>query len=467
MAPDTASAPNDSRHSPDAPPRSPAAAVAAPRQHPLRRLRLRLTVWYVGTFFVILALLGTGLFFTIRRQLSRQLDDALHSATTDLARAARIRQIESASAHGQVVDAVDELHIPDRTLYLLDRTGKAIKPDTAPQWVRDAAQRAVAAGDAGADAEHESPNERTLRLFAERFTLPNADTMVAVAVADRVELEDRYAKLIAAFGSAAIVAVVLAAVGGSILVRQSTAPVERSIEHMRRFMADAAHELRTPLAILRARAEVALQQPRANSEYTDTLRGIERESQRLGHIVEDLLTLARADAGERTIERTRVFLDDIVADAVASTQALAQARGVSLSISDYEEGAVEGNADLLRQLVVILIDNAVKFTPPSGKICVGVRIVDDRPMLTVDDTGIGIRADELPHVFDRFWRGDPSRRRDMMQPLSASEGAGLGLSIARWIAEAHGATIAISSTPGTGTRVSVAFDPPQQRASSS
>jgi signal transduction histidine kinase len=426
---------------------------------------LRLTVWYVGTFFVILALLGTGLFLTIRRQLSRQLDDALRSATTDLARAARIRQIESASAHGQVVDAVDELHIPDRTLYLLDRAGKAIKPDSAPQWVRDAAQRAAAAGES--DAERESPNERTLRLYAERFTLPNADTMVAVAVADRVELEDRYAKLIAAFGSAAIVAVVLSAVGGSLLVRQSTAPVERSIEQMRRFMADAAHELRTPLAILRARAEVALQQPRDNTEYADTLRGIERDSQRLGHIVEDLLTLARADAGERTIERTRVFLDDIAADAVASTQALAQAREVSLSIGDYEEGAVEGNTELLRQLVVILIDNAMKFTPPSGKIRVGVLTVEGRPTLTVEDTGIGIGADELPHVFDRFWRGDPSRSRVAVPPLSASEGAGLGLSIARWIADAHGAKIAISSTPGTGTRVAVEFDSPQQRTSSS
>ncbi|MEO7965681.1 MAG: ATP-binding protein [Gemmatimonadaceae bacterium] len=432
-------------------------ATATSRQHPLRRLRLRLTVWYIGTFFVILLLLGAGLFVTIRRQLSHQLDDALRSATTDLARAARIRQIESTSAHGQVMDAVDELHIPDRTLYLVDRNGGAIRPDTAPEWVRAAARRAGLEG--RADEARELAGDRTLLLHAERFALPNADTLVAVAVADRVELEDRYAKLIAAFGSAAIVAIVLAAAGGWLLVRESTAPVERSIDHMRRFMADAAHELRTPLAILRARAEVALQQARPPDEYAAALRGIEGESRRLGQIIEDLLTLARADAGERPIVRTRVFLDDIAVDAASGAQVLAAARGVTLMMADYEEAAVEGNAELLRQLVVILIENAVKFTPTGGRIFVGVTATTSHPTLTVQDSGLGIRADELPHVFERFWRGDPSRRRAENDGATTSEGAGLGLSIARWIADAHGADISISSTVGSGTRVTVSFPP--------
>lgn len=428
-------------------------AMTVARQHPLRQLRRRLTVWYVATLAAILLLLGTGLFITIRRQLSRQLDDALRSAVTDLERAARIRQIESASARGQVVDAVDELHIPDRTLYLLDRNGAVIRPDSAPAWVRDAARQAGTVGQA--EVEREVPGDRTLQLYAERFALPNADTLVAAAVADRVELEDRYAKLIAAFGSAAIVAIVLAAVGGSILVRQSTAPVERSIEQMRRFMADAAHELRTPLAILRARAEVSLQQPRTSVEYADTLRSIEGESKRLGHIVEDLLTLARADAGARPIDRTRVFLDDIAAEAVSTAQVLATARGVTLSVTDFEEGAVDGNADLLRQLIVILLDNAVKFTPQGGTIDVGVRVIGGRATLTVADSGVGIRPEELPHVFERFWRGDPSRHRHEASPLATSEGAGLGLSIAKWIADAHGADVSIESKQGAGTRVTV------------
>src|SRR6185437_6804768 len=112
------------------------------------------------------------------------------------------------------------------------------------------------------------------------------------AVADKVELEDRYASLIATFGAAAAAALLLVVAGGWFLVRKSTAPVERTIEHMRRFMADAAHELRTPLTVVRSRADVALQQPRSPAEYAEALRGIERESRRLGSIVDDLLILA-------------------------------------------------------------------------------------------------------------------------------------------------------------------------------
>src|SRR5438477_17645 len=123
--------------------------------------------------------------------------------------------------------------------------------------------------------------------------------LVAIVVGNNVELQDRYAALIAAFGGAGLAALLLVAAGGWLLVRKSTAPVEATIEHMRRFMADAAHELRTPLTVLRSRAEVTLQQPRDAATYVAALGGIEREAKRLGSIVEDLLILARADAGER------------------------------------------------------------------------------------------------------------------------------------------------------------------------
>src|SRR6185369_5425988 len=118
-------------------------AKAKPPDHPLAGLRLRLTAWYVATFCVILLLLGGGLFFTIRRQLARQLDDSLHDATEELTRAARIREMEAHSAHGKVVDAVDELHILDRTLYLLDSSGRPIKPQHADEWIREAARHAA------------------------------------------------------------------------------------------------------------------------------------------------------------------------------------------------------------------------------------------------------------------------------------------------------------------------------------
>lgn len=427
-----------------------ARASAPPRA--LARLRLRLTAWYVATFCAILVLLGGGLFVAIRKQIADQLDRSLRDATAELARAARIREAEAAAARGPVVDAVEELRIPDRALYLLDPAGRPVVPATAPGWVRAAAARAGALG--RADAARAAAGERTLRLHAERFRLTDGAPRVAVAVADRVELEDRYAALIAAFGGAAAGAVVLVAAGGWLLVRKSTAPVEHSVAQMRRFMADAAHELRTPLAVLQGRADVALQQPRAPAAYAEAIQGMAAESRRLGRIVEDLLTLARADAGERPVERRRVYLDDVVADAAGAAQALAAGRGVVLRIAEYDEALVVGDAALLRQLAMILLDNAVKFTPAGGEVQVRVGAPDARATLVVEDTGVGIAPDQLPHVFERFWRGDPARSRGSG---SSPGGTGLGLAIARWIADAHGAEIAVVSGPGPGTRVTVLF----------
>lgn len=433
-------------------------------RHPLDRLRLRLTAWYVATFCVILALLGAGLFVSIRRQLRAQLDDSLRSATAELERAARIREME-AGVRGRVVDAVDELHIPDRTLYLLGADGRPVKPERADAWIAEAARAAARAG--SAEAERGLPGDRTLRLHAERFRLADGSPLVAAAVADEVELEDRYASLIAAFGAASAFALVLVAAGGSLLVRQSTRPVERTIEHMRRFMADAAHELRTPITVLRSRAEVALQQPRESEAYVSALRGIEAESRRLGRIVEDLLTLARADAGERPIERRRVFLDDVALDASRAARVVALGRGVALEVEEFEEAAVDGDAALLRQLVMILLDNAVKFTPAGGRVAVRVGAPAGRPTLAVEDSGVGIPSEQLPHVFERFYRGDPARTRRELDGVpsctpssgAALDGAGLGLAIARWIADAHGAAMDLDSAVGVGTRVRVEFPP--------
>ncbi|HMJ17062.1 MAG TPA: histidine kinase dimerization/phospho-acceptor domain-containing protein, partial [Gemmatimonadaceae bacterium] len=294
----------------------------------LVRLRHRLTIWYVATFGLIIFLLGTGLFAVISYQLSQQLDNSLRSATLELVRAARIREME-AGARGRVVDAVDELNIPDRILYLLDVNGNPIKPAKADNWIRQAARKAGASGQI--ILQNQVPEDKTLRLHAMRFKLASGRELVAVAVADQIELEDKYADLITAFVVIAFAALFLLAAGGFILVRKSTAPIERSIEFMRRFMADAAHELRTPITILRTRAEVALQQPREAADYVSALQGIEAEARRLGGIVDSLLVLARADAGERQIEKTRIFLDDIAIDAAGAAQVVARQKNVDVT----------------------------------------------------------------------------------------------------------------------------------------
>ncbi|PYO36276.1 MAG: hypothetical protein DMD37_00445 [Gemmatimonadetes bacterium] len=414
---------------------------------PLARLRLRLTLLYAGVFILILGLLGGGLFLTVRHQMSSQLDVSLKAATAALERAARIREAERANARGAVVDAVDELHVPGRTLYLFDEAGQPIKPGVAPDWIRDAAREAVRAGHA--DREVETPEDRTLRLHAERFTGTGGAVYVAAVMADRVELEDQYASLIATFAAAALAALLLVAGGGYLLVRKSAAPVERSMEQMRRFMADAAHELRTPITLLRTRTEVALGQDREAARDAATLRAIEQETARLGEIVGDLLTLARADAGERSVAQAAVYLDDVAADAVEAVRTLAEQKRVAVAVGRFEEARVTGDPALVRQLLVIVLDNAVKFTPAGGRVTLDVAAEDGRATVVVADTGIGIPPEQLPRVFERFYRGDPARRE--------AGGAGLGLAIARWIADVHGARIELASPPGGGTRVTIIF----------
>jgi len=413
----------------------------------LVRLRLRLTIWYVATFGLIIFLLGGGLFVVISHQLSQQLDDSLKSATFELVRAARMREVEAASGRGGVIDPVDELNIPDRILYLLDTLGNPVKLGKVDDWVRGAARQAAKVGQV--TAEGDTPDDKTLRLHALRFKLASGKPLVAVAVADRVELEDRYADLLTAFAGVAFAALILVAAGGFLLVRKSTEPVERSIVFTRRFMADAAHELRTPITVLRARAEVALQQPRESANYVSALLGIEAEAGRLGGIVDSLLVLARADAGERPLERERLFLDDIAIDAAGAAQIVGKQKGVAVVVDEFEEAPVVGDAALIRQLIMILLDNAIKFTDSGGTVRVGVAMHDGAPTFIVEDTGIGINPEDLSRVFQRFFRGETARSR--------TEGAGLGLSIASWIAREHASDVSLSSEPGKGTRVVVTF----------
>ncbi len=410
----------------------------------LGRLRVRLTLWYAATLALILLLLGAGLFLAIGTQVSRRLDASLVSATEAIKGATH--DLEAEQAAGGAADAVEELHIPDRELFLFDANGRPITPTQADTWIVDAALAAATNGTV--DAEHVISGRHPRRLHAERFTGGSGKAYVAVAVADRPNLREQYASLIGIFGAAALAALLLVAGGGFMLARQSTIPVERSMEQMRRFMADAAHELRTPVTILRTRTELALAQPREATSDTAAFQAIEREADRLGGIVGDLLTLARADAGERKVVRASLYLDDIVSQVVASARALAERKSVALVVGSFEEAQIIGDAGLVERLVLIVLDNAIKYTPEGGRVRLDVTARDGARSVIVSDSGIGIPSDQLPRIFERFYRGESAR--------SHAEGSGLGLPIARWIADLHGARITVASD-ATGTRVEIAF----------
>lgn len=412
----------------------------------LSRLRYRLTAYYVLSFAAILLVVGGGMYWVTAHEVEQQLVRTLHAATRDVVRAAQVIEAEGVPTREAAMAAVEEMEVPGSELFLFDSAGRPVTPQTVDAPVRAAAGAALRQG--AADAGYQVANGEW-RVHARRFGMRGGRVYVAAAVSDLGQIEAQSLRLIETFVAGAFLALVLVALLGHRLAALSVTPVERTLLQMRRFLADAAHELRTPVSVLRGRAEVALQRERAPGEYRAALEAVGREAEAMGHIVEDLLTLARVESGVRAVEHERVFLDDLVSDAVASAGVLAESRGVRLSVGEFDETPVRGDAPLLRQLLIILIQNALRYTPHGGEVRVDVHRPNGVPTVVVQDTGMGIAADELPRVFERFYRGENAR--------ALAEGAGLGLSIARRITEEHRARISLESELDRGTRVTLAF----------
>ncbi len=221
------------------------------------------------------------------------------------------------------------------------------------------------------------------------------------------------------------------------------ARLDDAFRRQRQFTADASHELRTPLTAIKGQVEVALDQPRDADAYRAVLRGVNAEVDRLIRLVGSLLTLARADAGQIPLARDTVDVAELVNGAVEGVRSTARQRHIALTVDIGPIVVLHADEDLLLQLLLNLLDNALKHTPPGGQVRVGWRVRAGQLALPVGDTGPGIAPEHLPRIFDRFYRADPARDR-------AAGGAGLGLAIGRWIAEAHGGTVAATSAPGAG-----------------
>jgi heavy metal sensor kinase len=227
--------------------------------------------------------------------------------------------------------------------------------------------------------------------------------------------------------------------------------LDQSFERQRRFISDASHELRTPVSILCGEAEVALSQAsRSPEEYRESLAVLHHEAQRLARIVEDLFTLTRADAGEYRLAHSDFYLDELVADCVRAARALAQAKNITLSVVAANEMPVRADEDLLRRMILNLLDNAIKYTPEGGNVSVTCNPAPDGYELSVTDSGPGIPVDMQSRIFERFFRVDRARSRS-----GRDGGAGLGLAIASWIAEAHLGRIDLVRSDATGSTFTV------------
>ena len=232
--------------------------------------------------------------------------------------------------------------------------------------------------------------------------------------------------------------------------------LDSSFSGLRRFTADASHELKTPLAVLRADVERAMSDRSTQSERMIALEEALHEITRMTDLVESLLTLARADEGRFDLHREPVALEPLVQEVFETALILGEAAGVTVNLPFTADVTVMGDRTRLRQLFLNLVTNAIKYTPAGGKVELGLGQHPDNVTFAVRDTGIGIAAADVDHIFERFWRADRVRSR-----LSERGGFGLGLAISQWIAQAHGGTLTAASRLGRGTLFTVTLPLPE------
>jgi heavy metal sensor kinase len=229
------------------------------------------------------------------------------------------------------------------------------------------------------------------------------------------------------------------------------ARLNESVRRMTQFTADASHELRAPIALIRTTAELTLGRRRDPDEYEAALQDVLVEAERTSHLLDSMLTLARGDSGVDTLDLIPIDMGEAAREAIEESRTFAAEKNIGIDFRILREGPeVDGDSHAIRRLFVILIDNAVKYTNPGGNIRVTVRTNGNSAEATVADTGIGIAKEDQAHIFDRFWRVDKVRSR-------AAGGAGLGLSIARWIVDQHHGAIVVESEPGRGSTFRITF----------
>jgi heavy metal sensor kinase len=453
-------------------------------------VRGRLTLFWVAVLAAALVTVGGLIYVLLARALYTRIDDNLRAvmqiATTSLTNDLAEGQDYADAARSTAA----ELSSRQQMLAIYDTRGRLLaeggRDDDLEIVLPDAATIPGSEVMLLTLVEAEDDDDRH-RLAIRRVSIPPADTPYLVVVGSSLEpTDEELESLREVLAYVVPIAMLLAGAGGWFLARQSLAPVaamaararkigvedvgarlpvanprdelgrlaetfndllnrlEASLTQQRQFMADASHELRTPVTTSRTAAAVALQQPhRSEGEYRETLAIIEQQTTRLSRIVEDMFTLARADAGSYPIRRTLMYLDEVADDAVRAARVLAGTKQVSIELSTIPSASFAGDEELVRRLIGNLLDNAARHAPPGSIVQVTLAEESGQFLLSVADAGRGIAPEIQPHIFERFFRGDAARTSD--------GGAGLGLALARWIARAHGGDVTLVRSSPQGT----------------
>ncbi|MGD0764958.1 MAG: HAMP domain-containing sensor histidine kinase [Dehalococcoidia bacterium] len=417
------------------------------------RARWQLTFWFAGAFAVILAVAGSSVYLTTRATLYGQVNDDLRSRSQHEAPPLTTR-LGDASNRGQPPGSVPigPSSAAGGYFYALVSGDGAIVDSSGPVESAELAsaeteQKALAGESTFVDTQ--SLEGDPLRVYVTAVQDPNGQVFV-LEVGRSVQPEQNLLRglLVVLIGGGGA-GVLLALGGGFLIAGRALRPIRAAVDRQNTFVADASHELRTPLALIRTSAELLKRHPaqtvRANMESVDD---VIHETDRLSNLVSQMLNLARADAGRAQLDMGEVDMDELTADVVRQMRLLCKPDRMPLEIRANGSLKLKGDASRLRELLLILLDNAMKHGGPDGPIQVTLQHAGGKVLLRVSDQGNGIPQHALPHIFDRFYRVDKARSR-------GKGGSGLGLAIAKWIVHAHQGTIRIDSAVGTGTTVTV------------
>ena len=455
-------------------------------------LRWRLTLWYLLTLGVILLLFAAFLYWQLQRSLYDQVDATLQLAAS--------QALINVDAEGDRI-AFQNIENPsnatqpqndDLTFYLLATNGALVD-----QLGRDTVvfpQTSLQPGYVTI-----STNEDRWRIYTQAATADNAAGWVQV-LQNLDPIDETLENLLTQMMIGLPLALALAGVGGLFLASRALQPIARithtaesisgsdlnrriqyqgpadelgrlaltfdamldrlqaAFERERRFTGDAAHELRTPLAALKGRIGVTLSQPRPVPEYTATLQEMEGQVDRLIHLSNDLLFMARLDQGDRPLQLESIELHNFLGAVMDQVSPLAEAKQIEMNETIPDDLTVRGDIDLLIRLFLNLLDNAIKYTPEGGQVTVAAQLENKQVNIAIADTGPGIPAEHLSHLFERFYRVEGARARRGRG--NDQSGAGLGLAIAYEIVRTHGGQLAVESQLNQGTTFVVRLPKP-------
>ncbi|HSB08612.1 MAG TPA: ATP-binding protein [Blastocatellia bacterium] len=458
-----------------------------------RSLRFRLTAWYAGLLACLLVLFGASVYVGLAHYLKRTLTDSLTKEARQIGETLLVNV--GVSGEEYVADEIKEHLAPEingifvrvsradgSTLYEsgLPKDG-SFDPSNVTEPQSDLAQTSSRVEQLPGDAE--------LLICAVPFSSHRARFLIEVG-SPLKQSESVLHGLLLTFAVGLPLVVAVAIAGGYLLMRRALAPVgeitrtaeqitsrnlserlpeaktgdelealsvalnrmiariEHSFRHINRFSADASHELRTPLTVLRGELEAMVQRPDLPLDVRETIGSALEETERLSKIVESLLAISRLEAGEALMTRERFDLSELVTDTADQMRLLAEDRQIALKCTATGRVEVEAEQGRVKQVVVNLVDNAIKYTGDGGKVEISVGVINGSAVLEVTDSGVGIPSEALTHVFERFYRVDKARSRQM-------GGAGLGLSIVKSICAAHNGCVSVESSEGKGSRFTV------------